>query len=63
MQDGIDSVGYHKCVLQTKEPMNRWKQILMGALALPVALSAQELSDAAKVEFFDQKVYGILKEN
>jgi len=43
--------------------MNRWKQILMGALALPVALSAQELSDAAKVEFFDQKVFAILKEN
>ncbi len=30
---------------------------------LPMALSAQELSDAAKVEFFDQKVFAILKEN
>ena len=30
---------------------------------MPMVLSAQELSDAAKVEFFDQKVYAILKDN
>ena len=30
---------------------------------LPEALPAQDLSDAAKVEFFDKKVYAILKEN
>ena len=35
----------------------------MSTLALPIALSAQELSDAAKVEFFDQQVFAILKEN
>ena len=35
----------------------------MCVLAMPMVLSAQELSDAAKVEFFDQKVYAILKDN
>ena len=35
----------------------------MSVLAMPMVLSAQELSDAAKVEFFDQKVYAILKDN
>ena len=37
--------------------------IFVGAALLPGMLSAQELSDAAKVEFFDKKVYAILKEN
>jgi len=40
-----------------------WKQALVGLLALPGLALAQELSDAAKVTFFDKKVYSILKEN
>jgi len=39
------------------------KLVLVGVLMLPEALPAQDLSDAAKVEFFDKKVYAILKEN
>ena len=36
--------------------------MFMGVL-LAGALSAQEISDAAKVEFFSQKIFPILKEN
>ena len=43
--------------------MKYWSRLLMSVLAMPMVLSAQELSDAAKVEFFDQKVYAILKDN
>ena len=43
--------------------MKHWTRLLVSTLALPLALSAQELSDAAKVQFFDQKVFAILKEN
>ncbi|MDC0143341.1 PSD1 and planctomycete cytochrome C domain-containing protein [Verrucomicrobia bacterium] len=43
--------------------MKYWSRLLMCVLAMPMVLSAQELSDAAKVEFFDQKVYAILKDN
>jgi len=39
------------------------KHLLIGVLMLPGALLAQELSDAAKVQFFDQKVLGVLKQN
>ena len=39
------------------------KHVLVGVLMLPGALSAQELSDAAKITFFDKEVYPILKEN
>ena len=38
--------------------------ILLGVfLCGALFLRAQDLADAAKVEFFDQKVYSILKEN
>jgi len=40
-----------------------WKHALIGALMLPGALPAQELSDAATITFFDKEVYPILKEN
>jgi hypothetical protein len=40
-----------------KENMLRLRVILVGSL------SAQEISDAAKVEFFSQKIFPILKEN
>ena len=36
--------------------------MFMGVL-LPGALSAQEISDAPKAEFFIQKIFPILKEN
>jgi hypothetical protein len=43
--------------------MKHWTRFLVSTLALPMALSAQEISDAAKVEFFSQKIFPILKEN
>ena len=39
------------------------KHVLVGVLMLPGALSAQELSDAAKITFFDKEIYPVLKEN
>ena len=43
--------------------MKRRMMIIAGLWAGIQLISAQELSDAAKVQFFDQKVLGILKEN
>ena len=43
--------------------MKRRMMIIAGLWAGIKLISAQELSDAAKVQFFDQKVLGILKEN
>ena len=44
--------------------MTRHLMIFVGvSLAGWMSVQAQELSDAAKVQFFDQKVLGILKEN
>jgi mono/diheme cytochrome c family protein len=40
-----------------------WKHALIGALMLPGALPAQELSDAAKITFFGKQVFPILKES
>jgi len=39
------------------------RYLFFAGVILAGTLSAQELSDAAKVEFFDQKVYAILKDN
>ena len=43
--------------------MKRRMMIIAGLWVGINLISAQELSDAAKVQFFDQKVLGILKEN
>ena len=46
--------------------MNKFGTILfsaLGALILEQPASGAELSDAAKVEYFDNKIYPILKEN
>jgi hypothetical protein len=45
-----------------KENMLRLRVILVGFMVVG-SLSAQEISDAAKVEFFSQKIFPILKEN
>ncbi len=42
--------------------MLRLRVILVGLMVVG-SLSAQEISDAAKVEFFSQKIFPILKEN
>ena len=45
------------------QAMTRRMIIMAGLWAGINLISAQELSDAAKVQFFDQKVIGILKES
>ena len=63
MQDVFGSLRYPLVIQDMKGLKHMWKHALIGALMLPGALSAQELSDAAKITFFDKEIYPVLKEN
>ncbi|HIL24525.1 MAG TPA: hypothetical protein EYG19_03905, partial [Verrucomicrobia bacterium] len=63
MQDRFSGTRYVFCVLRIIDSMKYWRQFIVSMLALPMVLAAQEISDAAKVEFFSQKIFPILKEN
>ena len=39
------------------------RHFIFAGVLIAVGMSAQELSDAARVQFFDQKVLNILKQN